>query len=154
MPQPPLGYDLRIWGRLANQRRALGLPLLFECLRRHGLRATFFLEPFGSSFFGGRPFRLLLPADSVWAILLWYQFEQETRAHGRVPDAEKKFIVLSHTTSEALIRLATKFGLGQVIGPSFAGFAYEASGSFTLPTLVVAATLVVAFALTMEWRRG
>lgn len=49
---PPLGYDLRIWGRLSNQRRALGLPLLFDRLGRFGLRATFFLEPLGSSFFG------------------------------------------------------------------------------------------------------
>lgn len=54
----------------------------------------------------------------------------------------------------AIALMTAAFGLGQVIGPSFAGFAYEASGSFTLPTLAAAATLVVAFALTMEWRRG
>jgi hypothetical protein len=50
--RPPLGYDLRVWGRFANQGRDLGLPLMLEELRRHGLQATFFVEPFGSSFFG------------------------------------------------------------------------------------------------------
>jgi predicted MFS family arabinose efflux permease len=50
--------------------------------------------------------------------------------------------------------MTAAFGLGQMIGPSFAGFAYEASGAFTLPTLAASAALVVAFALTMEWRRG
>ena len=50
--------------------------------------------------------------------------------------------------------MTASFGLGQMIGPSFAGFAYEASGAFTLPTLVAAGTLVVAAVLTMEWRRG
>ncbi|MBW3540778.1 MAG: hypothetical protein KY476_10945 [Planctomycetes bacterium] len=70
--------------------------------------------------FGGQEWTLL-PADSVWAILLWYQFEQETRAHGRVRDAERKFIVLSHTTSEALIHLAKKYGLGAI--KTWVGFA-------------------------------
>ncbi len=50
--QPPLGYDVRIWGRFANQKRALGLPLMMDELRDNGLRATFFVEPFGSAFFG------------------------------------------------------------------------------------------------------
>src|SRR3546814_6064866 len=60
------------------------------------------------------------------------------------------------TRTDTLFPYTTLFrsGLGQMIGPSFAGFAYEASGSFTLPTLVAAATLVVAFVLTMDWRRG
>ena len=52
--QPPLGYDLRVWGRFANQRRELGLPMMLEELRRNGLEATFFVEPFGSSFFGAQ----------------------------------------------------------------------------------------------------
>jgi hypothetical protein len=51
-PQPALGYDVRVWGRFPNQRRALGLPRLLEELRRHDLRATFFVEPFGSVLFG------------------------------------------------------------------------------------------------------
>src|SRR3546814_19571924 len=50
--------------------------------------------------------------------------------------------------------MTAAFGLGQMIGPSFAGFAYEASGSFTLPTLVASAVLVAAFALTLVWRRA
>jgi hypothetical protein len=50
--------------------------------------------------------------------------------------------------------MTAAFGLGQMIGPSFAGFAYGIAQSFTLPTLVAAGALIVAFALTMEWRRS
>ncbi|WP_340116878.1 YbfB/YjiJ family MFS transporter [Pelagibius sp. 7325] len=49
--------------------------------------------------------------------------------------------------------MTAAFGLGQMIGPSFAGFAYGIGESFLLPTLVAAGALVAAFALTMEWRR-
>jgi predicted MFS family arabinose efflux permease len=48
--------------------------------------------------------------------------------------------------------MTAAFGLGQMIGPSFAGFAYGVGQSFTLPTLVAAGALLIAFALTMEWR--
>jgi hypothetical protein len=50
--QPARGYDLRIWGRFRNQDRALGIPLIVDELGGAGLKATFFIEPFGSSFFG------------------------------------------------------------------------------------------------------
>ncbi|GAB4355316.1 MAG: YbfB/YjiJ family MFS transporter [Kiloniellaceae bacterium] len=49
--------------------------------------------------------------------------------------------------------MTAAFGLGQMIGPSFAGFAYGIGDSFLLPTLVAAGALLAAFALTMEWRR-
>jgi predicted MFS family arabinose efflux permease len=54
----------------------------------------------------------------------------------------------------AIALMTAAFGLGQMIGPSFAGYAYGFAGSFTLPTLVAAGALVAAFALTMEWRSG
>ncbi len=50
--QPPLGYDLRMWGRFANQRQDLGVGLIRRELKKRGLRATFFVEPLGSSHFG------------------------------------------------------------------------------------------------------
>jgi len=49
--------------------------------------------------------------------------------------------------------MTAAFGLGQMIGPSFAGFAYGIGESFLLPTLVASGALLIAFALTMEWRR-
>ena len=50
--QPPLGYDLRVWGRLANQREPLGLPLITRELAAAGLTATFFVEALGARYFG------------------------------------------------------------------------------------------------------
>jgi hypothetical protein len=50
--RPPRGYDLRVWGRLRNQDRALGIPLIVGELAAARLPATFFVEPFGSSYFG------------------------------------------------------------------------------------------------------
>jgi hypothetical protein len=50
--QPPLGYDLRVWGRFANHDEELGVPLIMRELEAEGLRGTFFVEPFGARFFG------------------------------------------------------------------------------------------------------
>lgn len=49
---PALGYDLRVWGRLANQRRALGIELIMDELERRGLAGTFFVEALGAASFG------------------------------------------------------------------------------------------------------
>ena len=50
--QPPLGYDLRIWGRFKNQPRDLGIGLIMDTVERFGFRATFFTEALGAGFFG------------------------------------------------------------------------------------------------------
>lgn len=50
--QPPLGYDLRVWGRLTNQRRELGIGLIMDELEACGMRGTFFTEVLGSAYFG------------------------------------------------------------------------------------------------------
>jgi peptidoglycan/xylan/chitin deacetylase (PgdA/CDA1 family) len=50
--QPALGYDLRVWGRFANHDEELGIPLIMRELEAEGLRATFFVEPFGARHFG------------------------------------------------------------------------------------------------------
>lgn len=50
--QPPLGYDLRVWGRFANHDEELGVPLIMRELEREGLRGTFFVEALGARFFG------------------------------------------------------------------------------------------------------
>lgn len=61
--------------------------------------------------------------------------------------------VLSSGDPRRSIALMTAaFGLGQMIGPSFAGFAYGLGESFLLPSLVAAGALILAAALTMDWR--
>ncbi len=54
---PPQGYDVRVWGRFANQRRELGIDLLMRELEAEGLRGTFYTEVLGSKFFGEGPLR-------------------------------------------------------------------------------------------------
>ncbi|MBI1386424.1 MAG: YbfB/YjiJ family MFS transporter [Rhizobiales bacterium] len=46
--------------------------------------------------------------------------------------------------------LTVAFSIGQMVGPTAAGYAYDWSGSFTLPTLVAASALTIACALTIR----
>ena len=46
------------------------------------------------------------------------------------------------------------FGLGQIVGPSFAGMLFDITGNFTLPTMGAAAALVLAaFLVQLAERR-
>jgi len=65
----------------------------------------------------------LIPADEMWALLVWYRLRREAEAAGldRAPDADKKFIVLSHTTTDSIALLAQKHGIGVV--KTWVGFA-------------------------------
>ena len=45
--------------------------------------------------------------------------------------------------------MTAAFGLGQIVGPTFAGVVYDATGSFVVPSLTaVSALLVVALLAT------
>ena len=52
----------------------------------------------------------------------------------------------------SLAFMTAAFGLGQMIGPTFAGVAYDLGNSFLVPSLVAAAALVVAAGLVMDVR--
>ncbi len=53
----------------------------------------------------------------------------------------------------ALAIMTAAFGTGQIIGPLVAGWVGQASGSFTLPTVMAAVTLVVAVLLSVPVAR-
>ena len=53
----------------------------------------------------------------------------------------------------SLALMTAAFGLGQIIGPIYAGIAFDLSGSFRAPSLAAAAALVVAAILVVA-RRG
>lgn len=69
----------------------------------------------------------LLSADDAWSMILWYRLQHEVETFGAVRDAEKKFITLSHTTTDLLPRIARKFGLGVL--KTWVGFAQLAAGT-------------------------
>lgn len=69
---------------------------------------------------------MLIDADTAWTLLLWYQIEKEKRENnGELLFPEKKFIVLNHTTTDALVSLALKHGIGVV--KTWVGFAMLSS---------------------------
>jgi len=76
------------------------------------------VPPEQQAIYGGT--RYLLPADDMWVLLLWYRLHTEITRHGAVTDAARKFVVLSHTTSDAIARLARKHGIGVI--KSWVGF--------------------------------
>ena len=49
-----------------------------------------------------------------------------------------------------LALMTASFGLGQMIGPSFAGLLYDLLGSYLLPSLIAASALAAAAALTIR----
>jgi len=76
--------------------------------------------------YGGEDY-YLLPADDMWALVLWYRLHMDIQRYGQVMDADRKFVTLSHTTSDSITRLARKHGLGVV--RSWVGFASLAAAT-------------------------
>jgi len=57
-------------------------------------------------------FKILLEANDVWTLLLWYRLKAESDAYGgKIPDAASKFIVRNHVTTDALVKMSDKFGI-------------------------------------------
>jgi phosphoglucomutase len=63
----------------------------------------------------------LLTADDLWALVLWFRLN-----HDKALDPERSFIVESHTTSDSIVKLALKHGLGVV--KTWVGFAALSAG--------------------------
>lgn len=59
---------------------------------------------------------ILMPADDMWALIVWFRLKMDSSI-----DPEKTFIVLSHTTSDIIVKIANKHNLGVV--KTWVGFA-------------------------------
>ncbi|MDI6751461.1 MAG: hypothetical protein QME07_01180, partial [bacterium] len=64
---------------------------------------------------------MLMPADDMWALILWFRvkFDQSI-------NPKKAFVVLSHTTSDLIVKLACKHKLGVI--KTWVGFAALSAG--------------------------
>ncbi|MEW6006733.1 MAG: hypothetical protein AB1595_01060 [bacterium] len=72
--------------------------------------------PKGQQFlYGGKDY-VLMPADDMWALILWFRLKFD-----KTIDPKKAFIVLSHTTSDFIVKLALKYKLGVI--KTWVGFA-------------------------------
>ncbi len=70
----------------------------------------------------------LLDADNAWTLLLWYRLMKERDMNnGEIPDRKKKYMALSHTTSDSMVGLFNKYGLGVV--KTWVGFGYLANAT-------------------------
>lgn len=69
----------------------------------------------------------LLPADDMWTLVLWYRLGREVEKYGKIPDVDKRFVVLSHTTSDSITLLARKYGIGVI--RTWVGFAALAAAT-------------------------
>ncbi len=63
----------------------------------------------------------LMPADDMWPLILWYRLKFDKSI-----DPAKTFVVLSHTTSDLIVRVAQKYGLGVI--KSWVGFGALSAG--------------------------
>ncbi len=70
---------------------------------------------------------ILLWADDVWSLILWYRLSFEIEKYGKIRDAETKFITLSHTTTDMLARIARKYDIG--VMRTWVGFAQLAAAT-------------------------
>jgi phosphoglucomutase len=64
---------------------------------------------------------MLMPADDMWALILWFRLNLDKSVR-----PENTFIVLSHTTSDLIVKLALKHKLGVI--KSWVGFAALSAG--------------------------
>jgi len=57
----------------------------------------------------------LLTPDDALTLLFWYRLKKMKEMNGgKVPDADKSFIAINHTTTDALTKLSKKHGIGIV----------------------------------------
>ncbi len=64
---------------------------------------------------------MLMPADDMWALILWFRLNFD-----KTITPKKTFVVLSHTTSDLIVKIALKYKLGVI--KTWVGFAALAAG--------------------------
>ena len=68
-----------------------------------------------------------MPADDLWALIVWYRLFAEIEKYGQVKNPQEKFIVESLPTSDSMVRLALKHKIG--VMRTWVGFANLAAAT-------------------------
>jgi predicted MFS family arabinose efflux permease len=127
--------SIYLWNRAAGSigaRRAFALACVFEAF---GVALTVISEDPGLFLFGAALLGITFMGITALGLM-----EARRQASVGGPAAIRQMLAI----------LTASFGLGQVIGPWFAGRLHAVTGSFEAPSLAAAAALLVAAALVVR----
>ena len=126
--------SLVLWRPVADRFGLASAYVAAICVQAVGVFCSVILPPVAGALTGG----LLLGVTFMVITAYGLQIARKL-----APESPRRAIAL----------VTAGFGTGQILGPLVAGWAAEASGSFTLPTVLAAAALAVSAVLAMPVAR-
>ncbi|MBX4900185.1 MFS transporter [Rhizobium bangladeshense] len=118
------------WKPLVRPLGLGGVYVVLLLIEAAGVLATVALPPSVAPLIGGALFGATFLAITAYGLQIGRKLS---------PESPRRILAM----------MTAAFGIGQIVGPVVAGWIAERSGSFTVPTVVAAAALLVCAALVM-----